>query len=111
MARRLARHDEAVMVDYYGFCLQDADDLAFPVQWPEGFESVEFVSGRTGRIDVRSAGHTHTAGLVLEVWDEDPGGPERRADREWGWESSTDTAGTWGAWRGSPGGQRQAVRR
>ncbi|MCI3221173.1 hypothetical protein [Streptomyces sp. NP-1717] len=60
------------MVDFYGFCLQDADDTAVPVQWPEGFESVDFVSTRTGRIDVRSAGHTHTAGLTLEVWDEEP---------------------------------------
>ncbi|MFE2376052.1 hypothetical protein [Streptomyces sp. NPDC059398] len=72
MAHRLTRHEVPVMVDFYGFCLQDADDTAVPVQWPEGFESVDFVSASPGRIDVRSAGHTHTADLIVEVWDNCP---------------------------------------
>ncbi|MEU0382217.1 hypothetical protein ABZ093_33730 [Streptomyces cyaneofuscatus] len=61
-----------VEVDFYGWCLQDADDTAVPVTFPEGFEGSGFLAEKEGRLDFTSAGHTHTATLTAEVWDGKP---------------------------------------
>ncbi|MGA5192146.1 hypothetical protein [Streptomyces exfoliatus] len=59
MPELLAQHHVDVEVDFFGFCLQDADDTAVPVPYPEGRAGTGFVSVLAGRIDVESAGHTH----------------------------------------------------
>lgn len=60
------------MVDFNGWALQDWDDTQVPVIFPGDFQSDAFLSTHPGRLDFSSAGHTHTASLITEVWDAKP---------------------------------------
>ncbi|NGO78462.1 hypothetical protein G6045_22790 [Streptomyces sp. YC504] len=81
-----ARQRVEVEVDFFGFCLQDADDTAVPVPYPEARSSAGFVAVLEGRIDVESAGHTHTAYLDVEVWD----APAPPAEEREAWEERAE---------------------
>jgi hypothetical protein len=72
MPELLSREEALVEVDFYGFALQDFDDGQVPVGFPEGWERGPFLTSRPGRLDFTSGGHTHTATLVIEVWDSEP---------------------------------------
>lgn len=72
MPKLIRRQEVVVEVDYGAWALQDWDDTQVPVRFPEGFERGVFLSARPGRLDFTSAGHTHTAGLTVEVWDGEP---------------------------------------
>ncbi|THC40901.1 hypothetical protein [Streptomyces sp. A1499] len=84
MARLIKREEVPVEVDFYGFALQDYDDAQVPCSFPEGWEAGPFLTARHGRLDFTSGGHTHTAALVIEVWDQEPSAPSGD------WEASGD---------------------
>ncbi|MFH9069719.1 hypothetical protein [Streptomyces alboflavus] len=75
MAELISREEVPVEVDYYGLALEDWDDSQVPVPFPEGWEAGPFLQARTGRLDFTSAGHTHTATMTIEVWDQEPAAP------------------------------------
>ena len=75
MASPISRREYSVGVDYHGWALQDFDDMQVPVPFPEGFEGDPFLAAHPGRLDLLSAGHTHTASLTVEVWDTEPAVP------------------------------------
>ncbi|WP_326680938.1 hypothetical protein [Streptomyces sp. NBC_01237] len=81
MARLVSRQGLDVEVDFYGWCLQDVDDTVVPVPFPEGFDGESFLAAHEGRLDFSSAGHTHTAALTAEVWDDEPA--EAGAENGW----------------------------
>ncbi|MBH1938931.1 hypothetical protein I5Q34_32520 [Streptomyces sp. AV19] len=66
-----------IPIDFYGFALQDIDDSAVPVPYPDDVDPelnpAGFLTFHEGRIDVQSAGHTHEIRFVAEVWDSEPG--------------------------------------
>ncbi|MBC9715233.1 hypothetical protein H9Y04_22020 [Streptomyces sp. TRM66268-LWL] len=83
MAELVAWQRVEVDVDFFGFCLQDADDTAVPVPYPEGRNPAGFLTAYEGRLDVESAGHTHTASMDVEIWDASaPPAQEREAWEE-----------------------------
>jgi hypothetical protein len=59
-------------VDFYGLCLQDADLAQVPVPYPGERVMEGFITAHQGRVDLESAGHTHTAVMRAEVWDGEP---------------------------------------
>lgn len=75
MAELISREEVPVEVDFYGLYLQDWDDSQVPVPFPKGWEAGPFLQARSGRLDITSGGHTHTAGLTVEVWDAEPSAP------------------------------------
>ncbi|MVO87780.1 hypothetical protein GPA10_24215 [Streptomyces sp. p1417] len=75
MSELISREEVSVEVDFYGIYLQDWDDSQVPVPFPEGWEAGPFLRARPGRLDITSAGHTHTAALTVEVWDAEPPAP------------------------------------
>lgn len=83
MAGPVMRQRGPVEVEFFGFCLQERDDAAVPVQFPEDWDAGGgFLTVCERRLDVESAGHTHTADLIVEVWDGPP-----PADAEGCWEA------------------------
>ncbi|MYW21707.1 hypothetical protein GT039_40605 [Streptomyces sp. SID2955] len=58
-----------VFVSYYAFALQESDDVFLELEFPDEFNFDAFLSTHPGRLDITSAGHTHTASLTVEVWD------------------------------------------
>ncbi|UFR06918.1 hypothetical protein KBP30_39660 [Streptomyces sp. Go40/10] len=54
---------------YHAFALQDSDDAFLDPEFPDAFDFGTFLSTHPGRLDITSAGHTHTASLTVEVWD------------------------------------------
>ncbi|GAA0414923.1 hypothetical protein [Streptomyces luteireticuli] len=72
MAQRLSRQEFDVDVNYHRFGLQEDDDALLPVPYPDDFEYGQFLQVFPGRLDLFSAGHSHAARLVAEVWDSRP---------------------------------------
>lgn len=73
MPRLTSEQSVDVRVEFSSFCLQEADEDFVPEEYPDGQESDDpFLTPHEGRIDVRSAGHTHVAGLIAQVWDGEP---------------------------------------
>ncbi|MFF2540845.1 hypothetical protein [Streptomyces cyaneofuscatus] len=76
MAELVTQDTIDVLVDFYGFALQDEDDLAVPVLFPDdrevGDEALPLLTVFERRLDFGSAGHTHTAVLVWQVWTGEP---------------------------------------
>ncbi|MEU6594088.1 hypothetical protein ABZ923_33590 [Streptomyces sp. NPDC046881] len=60
-----------VFVGYHAFALQESDDAFLDLDFPDEFNFGAFLSTHPGRLDITSAGHTHTASLTVEVWDGD----------------------------------------
>ncbi|WP_245769073.1 hypothetical protein [Streptomyces indicus] len=107
----VAQQQGDVEVDFFGFSLQDADDTAVPLPYPEGRSGRGFVSQREGRIDVESAGHTHTALLDVEVWD----GPAPPAEDRAAWEERAEaelscTSGEVAVWATAAGPMPDRIR-
>jgi hypothetical protein len=59
-------------VEYHGFGFQESDDGDLPVPFPDDFAGGVFLNAFPGRLDIYSAGHTHTASVIVEVWDGEP---------------------------------------
>lgn len=59
-------------VEYHGFGFQESDDGDLPVPFPDDFADGVFLNAFPGRLDIYSAGHTHTASVTVEVWDGEP---------------------------------------
>ncbi|WP_055564731.1 hypothetical protein [Streptomyces atriruber] len=57
-----------VFVDNYAFAFVESWDADLPVEFPDGFDAGVFVNAFPGRIDVGSAGNTHTAAVTVQVW-------------------------------------------
>lgn len=124
MAQLVRRQQLRVRVAYHGFALQESDDASLAVPYPDETEFGTYLNVFPGRLDFYSAGHTHTAAVVVEVWD---GLPEARAKEKWeeqeevvletssgelavwGMERTDDivllgdTGGRWRVWAGSAG--------
>lgn len=83
----MSRQEFEVSVDFYHFGLQESDDADLPVPYPDEMDLDDgwLVKSWPGRIDFRSAGHTHTAKATVEVWD---GAPPEDADT---WDVVEDT--------------------
>ncbi|MET8957436.1 hypothetical protein ACWEO4_43535 [Streptomyces sp. NPDC004393] len=69
MAQLLRRQQLDVFVGYHAFGLQESDDAVLDLLFPDGFDFGAFLSTHPGRLDITSAGHTHTAVLTAEVGD------------------------------------------
>jgi hypothetical protein len=83
VAELIQQQELDVEVDYYGFALQDLDDTQIPLEYPEGREAGgAFLTAHEGRLDIESAGHTHTAALTAEAWDSEPPAADGRGDWE-----------------------------
>jgi hypothetical protein len=99
MAALVRQQDLDVEVDFHGFCLQEADDGFVPVGYPEGRVGGELLTAHRGRLDIESAGHTHTAFLTVEIWDGEPPADDRlawEAQGEAELHSSTGELAVWG---------------
>ncbi|MGW7080461.1 hypothetical protein [Streptomyces sp. NPDC054866] len=60
-----------VFVDSFAFAFQESWDADLPVEFPDAFNADVFVNAFPGRVDVCSAGHTHTAAVSVQVWGGD----------------------------------------
>ncbi|MFE4869546.1 MULTISPECIES: hypothetical protein [Streptomyces] len=72
MANLVRQQELDVEVAYRGFCFQESDDSAVPVPFNDGYEWGVFLNPHARRIDLFSAGHTHTATVTVKVWDAEP---------------------------------------
>ncbi|WP_367435148.1 hypothetical protein [Streptomyces celluloflavus] len=74
MADRLGRQEFPFLIEFSHFSLQESAEEHVPEPYPDGRDPAggSFLTTRVGRIDVESAGHTHTTTLVYEVWDSQP---------------------------------------
>lgn len=79
MAELVRQQHLDVDVAYHGFGLQESDDGDLPVPFPDDFTHGAFLNDFPGRLDIFSAGHTHTASVTVEVWDGEP--PEQDSSR------------------------------
>ncbi|MDP9607852.1 MULTISPECIES: hypothetical protein [Streptomyces] len=59
-------------VDFYGMCLQDAESAQLAYPGGRVMDEGVFVTAHPGRVDIESAGHTHTAAMTAQVWDGEP---------------------------------------
>ncbi|MEV6400545.1 hypothetical protein AB0M39_38180 [Streptomyces sp. NPDC051907] len=62
----------AVRVAYNSFAFQESDDSAVPVPYNDAYVDGVFLTQHVRRFDVFSAGHTHTADVLVRVWDGEP---------------------------------------
>ncbi|MEU6672165.1 hypothetical protein, partial [Streptomyces sp. NPDC046727] len=85
MAQLVREQRIDVFVSDYAFGLQESDDAFLDLLFPDDFEFGTFLSTHPRRLDVTSAGHTHTASVTVEVWD----GPAPAQDRA-GWEEQAE---------------------
>lgn len=80
MARLVRQQELQVRVAYHSFALQESDDAALAVPYPDESEFGKYLNAFPGRLDFYSAGHTHTASVTVQVWD---GPPPAGRDAEW----------------------------
>jgi hypothetical protein len=88
-----------VFVDFFSFGLQESDDADLPVPFPDDFHTDAFLGTHPGRLDITSGGHTHTATVDVEVWDEvpppqDPADWDEQAEADF--ESTSGQIAVWG---------------
>ncbi|MFF1378709.1 hypothetical protein [Streptomyces sp. NPDC058308] len=87
-----------VFVDSYAFAFVESWDAELPVEFPDAFNSDVFVNAFPGRVDVCSAGNTHTAAVTVQVWGETPpaeDGSAWDAQGEAGFESLSGDVAVW----------------
>ncbi|GGZ81379.1 hypothetical protein GCM10010389_18860 [Streptomyces echinoruber] len=87
-----------MFVDDHAFGLQESDDTYLDLLFPDGFDHRTFLGTHPGRLDITSAGHTHTAAVTVEVWDgsppaQDPAGWEEQAEADF--ESLSGRVAVW----------------
>ncbi|WP_199896453.1 hypothetical protein [Streptomyces niger] len=87
MARMRRVNARKVYVTYGSWCVQDGHESAEPLYPDQGggrpgdvAYGAGFLTEYTGRFDVASAGHTHTAAVTVEQWD---GAPPPDTRRRW----------------------------
>ncbi len=90
-------------VGYHSFALQESDDGELPMPFPDDYESGVFLNGFPGRLDFYSGGHTHTATLIVEVWDGPPPEQDPSVWDEQGEAEFESTSGEVAVWSGSVG--------
>ncbi|WP_432914239.1 hypothetical protein [Streptomyces syringium] len=75
------RHEQEldVRVSYGQFCIQESHDTKIPIPYPNEAESGVFLKAFPMRLDLGSAGHTHTASVRVEVWDSVPDPDHQKA--------------------------------
>ncbi|MFD5952005.1 hypothetical protein ACFWAZ_39045 [Streptomyces collinus] len=93
MAELVRQQHVAADVAYHGFGFQESDDGDLPVPFPDDFKQGVFLNDFPGRLDIFSAGHTHTAAVTVEMWDREP--PERNSSR-WDEQAEADFESTSG---------------
>ncbi|MGD3112953.1 hypothetical protein [Streptomyces sp. YGL11-2] len=100
MAELVSQQDFPLMIEFSHFALQECDEECVPEPYPDGREPVEgaFLTERVGRIDVESAGHTHTTVLECEVWDGRPPVDERVVWEEQGEADIVSQSGRLAVW-------------
>lgn len=87
-----------VFVDSFAFSFQESWDADLPIAFPDAFDADVFVNAFPGRVDLCSAGHTHTAAVTVQVWD---GAPPAEDDAAWdvqgeaGFESVSGDVAVW----------------
>jgi hypothetical protein len=97
-------------VDYHGFGLQESDDADLPVPFPDDFARGAFLNAFPGRLDIYSAGHTHTASVTVQVWD---GPPPEEDSSTWDEQDEADfesTSGEVAVWSKGLGRAEDAIR-
>ncbi len=72
MASMVRRQEIEPEVDFFGLSLQEADSDSLSEFYPAGRVGADFLTAHEGRVDIESAGHTHTAAMTVEVWDGEP---------------------------------------
>ncbi|MFF3334110.1 hypothetical protein ACFYWX_31925 [Streptomyces sp. NPDC002888] len=85
-------------VGYHAFGFQESDDAELPVPFPDGFARGVFLNAFPGRLDIYSAGHTHTASVDVEVWNGQPPAQDRAAwdeQAEADFESASGEVAVW----------------
>ncbi|MFF9607863.1 hypothetical protein ACF1GY_37370 [Streptomyces sp. NPDC014684] len=98
MAQLVRQQQVGVFVGYHAFGLQESDDAVLDLLFPDDFDFGAFLSTHPGRLDITSAGHTHTAAVTVEVWDgsppaQDPAGWEEQAEADF--ESVSGQVAVW----------------
>lgn len=71
----------------HAFGFQESDDGDLPVPFPDDFEQGVFLNAFPGRLDISSAGHTHTASVNVEVW---AGRPPAQDRADWDEQAAAD---------------------
>ncbi|MFD4635433.1 hypothetical protein ACFVYR_37765 [Streptomyces sp. NPDC058284] len=66
----MSREQFPVFIEFYALWLQEARAEMVDEE-PDGPEQ-QLVTSHHGRVDIRSAGHTHEAAFTVEVWDAPP---------------------------------------
>ncbi|MER7722034.1 hypothetical protein ABTX99_34815 [Streptomyces flaveolus] len=110
MARLVRRQRVSAYVGYYAFGLQESDDAALPVPFPDDFRRGAFLRTHPGRLDITSGGHTHTATVDVEVWDAAAPWPE---SAEWDEQAEADfesTSGQVAVWSMHTGRMEDVIR-
>ncbi|GHF35343.1 hypothetical protein [Streptomyces morookaense] len=98
MATLLSEQDFDVRVTYCQFSVQESHDTLIPSPYPDGAESGTFLKPYPMRLDFGSAGHTHTASAVVQVWNAEPD-PDSRQSWDETAESQIETvSGELGIW-------------
>lgn len=99
MAELVQEQRLEVFVDSFAFAFLESWDADLPVEFPDAFDAEVFVNAFPGRVDVSSAGHTHTAAVTVQVWGE--GTPPVEDDAAWdvrgevGFESDSGEVAVW----------------
>ncbi|MGW1137029.1 hypothetical protein [Streptomyces zhihengii] len=96
-------------VGYHSFCLQESDDATLPVPYPDDSVFGQFLTLFPGRIDIFSAGHTHTAAVTVEVWDGRPPDEGRGKWDEYAEGEYVSTSGIVAVWSMSLGRTDQDI--
>lgn len=109
MAELIQRVRFGADVGYHSFCLQESDDAALPVPYPHDAAFGQFLTVFPGRIDIFSAGHTHTAVVTAEVWDASPPAEDRERWDEYGECDYVSTSGVVAVWSMSLGRTEHSV--
>ncbi|MGW7071713.1 hypothetical protein ACWGII_22850 [Streptomyces sp. NPDC054855] len=98
MAELVQEQRLEVFVDSFAFAFVESWDADVPVEFPDAFNAEVFVNAFPGRVDLCSAGHTHTAAVTVQVWD---GAPPAQEDAVWevrgevGFESVSGDVAVW----------------
>ncbi|MET8508510.1 hypothetical protein ABZV60_28310 [Streptomyces sp. NPDC004787] len=98
-----------VEVAFRAFGFQESDDAAVPVPFGENFQWGVFLQGHERRLDLFSAGHTHTAAVEVRVWTASPP-PAKRSWDEHGEVDFETTTGELAVWTMTLGRSAQVIR-
>lgn len=110
MAELVRQQNLDADVEYHGFGFQESDDADLPIPFPDDFAGGVFLNAFPGRLDLYSAGHTHTAAVTVEVWD---GPPPDQDSRKWDEQAEADfesTSGEVAVWSMGLGRAEEVIR-